>query len=753
MAASIFRDNAAKYHELGFNVIPVNGKRPVTPNWTYFCEHAQTETEVDGLVALAHGSTGLGIVLGHGVVALDIDTDDKRVLAALPESRLVKRGRTGLTAFYKTAASVRTKRDPNYPVELLAIGAQSVMPPSIHPDTKEPYTFQCSELESVSELTELVDPVAEFEKIFQLCKAERVYRTMKVGTLDGEGRTVSTDIAKESPIGRGGRNNYLAQAAYAKCCSMMQDGLGVQDIARELLELDERMFGQDAWFADDKEHPSMRGKTAFERALKFVERARLRADGNGDMKDEYKIEIVENAVELPVEDAVQDMMRDGFFEIPTVAKYQMLMDQIPFLESWSSYLVNEAESYSPALALGSGLSVLSACASNAFTFNKAAPNLYVMNIAPTGFGKDAPQRAVKSVLMQVASGGNEYLGFDSYDSGKGPNSDLAKNAKRVRVDVYDEVSGLFGQLNSNGNNPHQTTMQTLCKLWSAGRSSKGKNAVMDKSKKIAAIANPHLVWLGSTTPEGLQQLVDNQDAWDQGLVSRALFFIETRDQTSNDGPKIYEPDEITLDVEASFPPIILDTVRDTLCKSPSFGGKEVDFNQDNTTVPIISTLVPSTQEARQLIRDHGKATAKLSAELNNLMPLHGTHPISILLTRRIEMICRILACWFVGLGSERRVDAEAVNWAIDLMTLSQGSVVRYMRGMEKSKMQQLVERLKPIKGKKEFGHNLKARIATHLKSLLGQEPNPQQVQMWLRELREDGFVSEGRGPRVYYIWQ
>jgi hypothetical protein len=749
--ASIFSDNAVKFHELGFNVIPISGKRPTIEKWSFYCTHSQTEAEVLGLIPMAERATGIGIVLGHGVIALDIDTDDERVLALLPESNLIKKGKTGLTAFYRTNAKVHKKSSLEHPVELLAVGAQSVIPPSIHPDTKQPYRWEMSDPIHVKELIELKKPEEDFKRILEFCKTNKIFRTIK--DAPGDDRTITDVISTDSPLGVGGRNNYLTQAAYAKCCSMKLDGLNVEQVGAWLLELDRKIFGKKAWFDDAKEHPVWRDLTPIQRAVEFCKRAQKSSLNNGHMNEEYKIEIVPEEVPTIEEEPNIDLMRDGFFEVPTASGYQKLLDSVPFLEAWSEYLVNNSDIYSPALTLGSGLAALSACASNTYTFNNAAPNLFIANVGATGFGKDAPQRALKKLMYNVAKAGSSYIGFDRYDSSKGVLLDLAANPKRIRVDVMDEVSSLFEQLNFSENNPHKVTVENMCMLWSAGRSSMGKNAVLDKAKKITPVANPHLVWIGSTTGRGLQALIDNKAAWEKGLVSRTLFFIETRTELPEGHVFLKDPGDIRIEADGSFAPIITDTIESTMLAAPKMASTKFDYSANPFLAPILSAEVPYTKEAARIINEHAKQIEAIKTEYDSLLGENQTHPISIALTRRVEMICRLLACWFVGNGCVSRVDEGAVEWATKVMSYSQGSLVRYMKANDKGITEQLIDRLKPVRGKRELVFNLKKRVAVHLKALLGKEQNPQMIQVYIRDLMDSGYISAVVGTRKYYVWQ
>ena len=87
----------------------------------------------------------IGLPLGqNGLLAIEIDTDEpdqlKSILEALPPIIVAKRGKRGLTAFYLTSGhGIATRRLGL--VEILSHGTQTVIPPSIHPATGQPYVW------------------------------------------------------------------------------------------------------------------------------------------------------------------------------------------------------------------------------------------------------------------------------------------------------------------------------------------------------------------------------------------------------------------------------------------------------------------------------------------------------------------------------------------------------------------------------------------------------------------------------------
>ena len=99
----------------------------------------------------AAGDTGVGVVAGqasHGLIAVDIDSEDAAIQAALqnvlPPTNVRKTGARGETLFYygpgiteSQSWNIAGKRV----VDLIGPGRQTVLPPTIHPDTAAPYRW------------------------------------------------------------------------------------------------------------------------------------------------------------------------------------------------------------------------------------------------------------------------------------------------------------------------------------------------------------------------------------------------------------------------------------------------------------------------------------------------------------------------------------------------------------------------------------------------------------------------------------
>jgi len=143
-------------------LVPVVGKRPSKKNWVKKeCDHSEILAELQSGKA-----TGVGLKLGNGLLAVDIDGESAAKLL------LKLSGQNTLTDFFATTAwtsgrpgrkqclfSVEEKDWPRLRkylrigtgiagddgkeegLEFRWLGTQSVLPPSIHPLTKKPYTW------------------------------------------------------------------------------------------------------------------------------------------------------------------------------------------------------------------------------------------------------------------------------------------------------------------------------------------------------------------------------------------------------------------------------------------------------------------------------------------------------------------------------------------------------------------------------------------------------------------------------------
>jgi hypothetical protein len=153
----------------GYSPLPLlpGKKRPASPGWQACCD-TLLASGVQERYTRSFVAYGVGVALGYReLIALDLDTEapavDAAIRSVLPPSPVAKRGAKGRTDFYRDPArTIRARkfkaRDGAMLVEVLARGNQTVVPPTLHPVTGEPYAW-------LSEATLLNTPVAELPPV------------------------------------------------------------------------------------------------------------------------------------------------------------------------------------------------------------------------------------------------------------------------------------------------------------------------------------------------------------------------------------------------------------------------------------------------------------------------------------------------------------------------------------------------------------------------------------------------------------
>lgn len=167
--------------DLGYSAIPcrpgskrpgdyVAGKWYGKFSWSQYCDRAPTEYELRSWTRWP--DAGLCVALGYNdVIAIDVDTDDDAMRTALsavmPHSTVQKRGEKGFTAFYRGSRAIIPRHfdiNKQRVVDLLGYGTQTVIPPTVHPDTQRPYVWLTDDtLENTHphDLPELPDDIAD----------------------------------------------------------------------------------------------------------------------------------------------------------------------------------------------------------------------------------------------------------------------------------------------------------------------------------------------------------------------------------------------------------------------------------------------------------------------------------------------------------------------------------------------------------------------------------------------------------------
>jgi putative DNA primase/helicase len=168
----MFSEYAQNYWAKGLPVMPLRpqSKVPCLPSWQHFCTEMPSE-ELREAWLRDYPDANMGLALGpqSGVIALDLDSLDPvvaRVLdQLLPPSPWTRIGKKGSVRAYKFNGerTYRVKAEDGSTVfEVLSRGTQVVMPPSIHPDTLQPYRSDTNLYDVIDRLVPLPQ---SFEKM------------------------------------------------------------------------------------------------------------------------------------------------------------------------------------------------------------------------------------------------------------------------------------------------------------------------------------------------------------------------------------------------------------------------------------------------------------------------------------------------------------------------------------------------------------------------------------------------------------
>lgn len=246
-----FALHAAELLLNGYSAVPISpgSKRPPDEKWNVLRSVAYRPDAVE-LEARLRPNLGLGVAGGYGgLVPIDIDTEDEEIVAAvcsvLPRPNVAKRGRKGYTAFYRapdgwTPSGKKFKPSAVLPpmVEVLGTG-QSVLPPTLHPDTGKPYEWLTPDTLFTIRIEDLPQLDADFMEALEAALApwmERAPEAPKTPASppteisDKRIRAYALDVltrrANElaSMCGESGRNNALLAAA-ARCGSWVHHGV------------------------------------------------------------------------------------------------------------------------------------------------------------------------------------------------------------------------------------------------------------------------------------------------------------------------------------------------------------------------------------------------------------------------------------------------------------------------------------------------------------------------------------------------
>lgn len=584
----IFSDYALKYYENGYNILPIepNSKRILLPNWQIHCETKQMRYQVEGWLDLyANHNIGTALGMASNIIGLDFDEDKdglhEKVQALVAGSLVKKKGRKGYTAFYRYNGE-HTKRwykDKKPIVELLSTGTQTVLPPSIHPDTGQPYHWMTQDTlldMKAEDLTTLPDDfIKQVDKIFGYEEKILNFQSHFKGELP--------ELAEvEKAMSFIPSNDY---ATWITVGMALQHNYG--DSAFPLWE---------AWSmkAPNYEAKGMQYKWnsfgKYKGRLVTIATIFHYAIGYGYIKendfeqDGFKmlcgnVDLITGEV-YPDEKPVSSIL-----EFP-----KHLLDNAPGLPGeMAKWIDSTALKRQPVLALGAAI-----CAAGTLFAHKIRndsnlrTNFMILGLAESGAGKNHARSCIKSLFYKT---GMEHLTAGNFASDAALINTIDANGG-IGIALMDEIGREIAALTQRGAGGHEKRLITaMMEMYSeAGTYYDGKKyADSDNAKRII---QPCVNIYGTTVPKRFFDAMTSDEAID-GFIARWFVF------ESNDiDPPMQESGNID-----NIPPTLMENIK-FIQAMPTNAVVQPGYNIG----PLVPqpTIIPYSSGAKDILDEFSK---------------------------------------------------------------------------------------------------------------------------------------------------
>ncbi len=716
----IFSTNALRYFENGYNVVPLlpNTKRPFQTGWEVACETKQASFQIESYMH-SYPNYNIGIALGEAsrIIGIDFDYDveglHEKINLLIEGSPVKKRGDKGYTAFYKYNGEHNKKwyKDGKAVVELLSTGNQTVVPPSIHPDTKEPYVwltldtlfdFSADDLpqlpvdfiEKVNEIFGYKERIIDFSKKYSgdLPELPEIEKALSF--------VPATEYATWLTIGMALQHNY------GDCAFPAWDAW-----SRKASNYDARIMAY-KWgtFGRSKGNPVTIG-TLFHYAI-GCGYVLSRMDIDIEIGEDFKIWSSNNVV--------SDTKAPAFINEATPDFPAHLVEGVGLVAEIAAWINSTAIKRQPVLALGAAICVAGTVfAHRVRSESNLRTNFMILGTAESGAGKDHAQKCITSILKAT--------NCDSYIIGKlASDSGLFSALKRsngIGIAIYDEIGKELSSLTSKKAASHEARIiANLMEMFSkANDTYYGKEyANHDGSMERCDIEQPCLNMYGATVPKRFYDAMTSDDAID-GFLARWLIF------SSNDiAPPLLDGGDISLP-----PSNLIDNIN-FIKKMPAYAA------------PIEGKVVlqPTPQPTVVLFSDGAKrilSSLTAACEDNRIREIKKGSGLAAIWARTREHAIKLA---LVGHSyQEGIIDANVMTWACDMaMHLSHVAIKAIAENVADSDHERSVNKI--LKLIQKFNQHNNGDYMPHFKlTRSAQFLKPRDRNEILNQLTESGKIT------------
>lgn len=565
---SPYNTTGARLVDNGYSAIPImpGTKRPGdyrmkewwgTSEWQRYCDRLPTDIETE--IWHTWPDAGVCVALGHELKVIDIDTDDAdlmaAVLAILPDSEVKKRGNKGFSAFYRGSRAIVSAPfsvGKTRVVDLLAYGRQTVLPPTIHPDTGQPYHWLGSEtLEgvSLSSLPLLPDNIAELLATALTpwgYEPEDEHHRLVAGEGENYWREINDTALK----------NLSAWVPDLRLKGTKKNGRGYRVVAEwrgvEDANVSIHPDGIKDWGIDRSHTPidlvmlatggDMYAATSF-----LVDRL-----GMKEIEDDFDIagfiarSMAKSApVDKPLAAPVPIVQSEPIVStaIDTVRAPRGKVDpfyiggQGGLIQEISEWILETSRAPVPEFATIAAITFLGAFYGRRYvTPTELGLNIYMIGIAGPGFGKDHPRRAIE--ILGHSAGLSHLIGPNDVTS----DSAIEKVVRRRPCFVmpFDEVGVLFQSMGGkNAASWARSIRKSLLELYSKSTAVwTGKEKAEQKEDSSAdPVWFPTVSMLGMSTPTEFYAGITESNFGD-GFMARLTIIGATTPPKRQDGKSL-----------------------------------------------------------------------------------------------------------------------------------------------------------------------------------------------------------------------
>jgi len=676
MTTRTTHDFAKAYVAAGLALVPIpaGSKAPTTFGWQTKAAPADFwDKNPTHNIGLLHALSG--------TVALDIDhmENSKTALAALgidladlikSAPRIIGRPDRGKAIFKAPIGFALTTRKISWPVdgdprrtevvfELRAGSVQDVLPPSIHPDTGNPYEWAGADWrdgfpELPPQLLMIWDEWDRFRpQLMDACpwkRAPEFVPPRKVRPIGDQGTSVISAYNDAHPI-----DAALEAAGYKRVGKRWLSPNSTSGICGVVVFDDDRAFSHHASDPFDPAHTF----DAFDLFCHYQHMgnvgAAVRAAGEMlDIKSLPTIDhderehiahgrkVAESWRKAPSAQAIKTTI--GVDDVPPhLLTVQGMLGEVVKYSRSKSVKAQPQFDVQAALALGSVL-----MGRRFMTDYNNMTSLYFLNIAKTGTGKENANNVISTLLDRA---GLDHLhGPAGYTSEGGVLSAL--NDKPCHIAMIDEFGNYLQAAGNKGSVNLQQAFSMLMEAFGRQRGvlqNRGYStvAVTDKQKQSMQIKvrSPSLTMLAMTTPDSFYDAITYKDAA-SGFLNRILTVESRLPYSKSKKPAAIDP-----------PDHLIQWMQATASAEGQGGNLSGDNGAEFPPTPV---MIPFSAAAADLL----DAMEEEIVEAQNGSAKQSDADMMIR-TREIAMRLSLIVAHSMG---EKEISVHATRWAIDYTT-------------------------------------------------------------------------------------